>query len=281
MVDVVGIRRVAGARTAMYNAVLDGSGDLVAAVSDMNILDEELSLHIQSCAEHEQLSSSSSDLIVVDGNLTEDAMLTLISSVPEDVSIWYEPTSVVKSNRCLAMLHRIELMSPNFDELLSIASAMGVLEEEEEEELEEEEWSNGTCTVERVKKVSEAVVSGMIAAASSRGASSRWLVVTMGKQGVVLCHGVAGEEEDGSGNHGVTLTTTHLRPETIHEEMVSCTGAGDCLLATVAAASMRGVDMVDAVRIGMFAASLTILDNVAVSPLLTRDWLESKVARCK
>ena len=307
-VNVEGIHRVVGARTAMYNAVLDGRGDLIAAVADMDILEsEELNLHIHSCAagaeaeaeaetgaeveKKQLLSCSSSDLIIVDGNLTETAMLTMISSVPENVPIWYEPTSVVKSNRCLVMLHRIELMSPNWDELISIGNALNVLnvlEEEEVEEEEEEEWSNGMCTVERVTKVSEAVVSAMVAAASSSEAS-RWLVVTMGKQGVVLCHGVrrveGGDGEESSknnsnngSNNNITLTTTHFKPETVREDMVNCTGAGDCLLATVAAASMRGVDMENAVRIGMSAASLTILDEVAVSPLLTRDWLESELS---
>ena len=59
--------------------------------------------------------------------------------------------------------------------------------------------------------------------------------------------------------------------------MVNCTGAGDCLLATVAALTLHGIDMEEAVQIGMKAASVTIQSDKSVSKELNEDWLSEQL----
>ena len=60
-VDVGSVRRVPGARTGTYTAVLDDAGELAAAVSDMAVVD---------ALELETLHLADAALVVVDGNLS-------------------------------------------------------------------------------------------------------------------------------------------------------------------------------------------------------------------
>ena len=245
-VDVEHIVQIDGRRTAVYTAVLDGDGDLIAAVADMEILDEDLNAHVVASYNNSVVEQFQHSIVVVDGNVSAQALLAMAEQ-KAGPSIWFEPTSVEKSTRCLPILDALSLMSPNVDELMEIARHLGVASGSAEE-----------CAVVDVQQMGDSVVSRM------RRDGPAWVLVTMGDRGVVVCSNVDGEE------------STHLKPEVVVTEMVNCTGAGDCLLATVAALRLQGmVDMEKAVGIGMKAASLTIQSEMAVSTQLDREWLDT------
>jgi len=268
-VDVSSVTRLKGERTAVYNALLDGRGDLVAAVADMDIMNH---LDANFVASLEQLCEAQTEgLIIVDGNVSQEAMAALGNRTNQNMSVWFEPTSVVKATRVLDALGSIELMSPNVDELVEISRALNV-DMEVDREMD--------VNIEEVKQLGKAVVKKMVHMAMALGQTDveRWVVVTMGDQGCILCRG-AGKDSAVD----VVLSSNHLLPDTVFNDMENCTGAGDCQLATMAAVRHQwghSITMSNAVSIGMAAASLTIQSPRPVSTKLDRAWLQQKVEKC-
>ncbi len=109
--DVGAVRRVPGA-TGTYTAVLDDRGELVAAVSDMEIIDRlELdTLHLDDAA-----------LVVVDGNLAHAQAARVMAAAAEaDVPVAFEPVSVAKAARLADLVRDLFLVTPNNDELAAL-----------------------------------------------------------------------------------------------------------------------------------------------------------------
>ncbi len=110
--DVSAVRRVPGAATGTYTAVLDHDGELVSAVSDMAIIDElELdTLHLADAA-----------LVVVDGNLAPAQVSSVVAAASASaVPLAFEPVSVAKAARLADLVHDLFLVTPHLDELAAI-----------------------------------------------------------------------------------------------------------------------------------------------------------------
>ena len=110
--DVGAVRRVPGAATGTYTAVLDDRGELVAAVSDMAVVDALVleTVHLSDAA-----------LVVVDGNLAhEQAARVVAAAAAADVRVAFEPVSVAKAARLADLVHDLFLVTPNTDELAAI-----------------------------------------------------------------------------------------------------------------------------------------------------------------
>lgn len=109
--DVGAVRRVPGA-TGTYTAVLDDRGELVAAVSDMAVVDalELDTVHLTDAA-----------LVVVDGNLAHDqAARVVAAAAAADVPVAFEPVSVAKAARLSDLVHDLFLVTPNADEVAAL-----------------------------------------------------------------------------------------------------------------------------------------------------------------
>ncbi|MCW2738046.1 carbohydrate kinase family protein [Nocardioides sp.] len=109
--DIGAVRRVPG-RTGTYTAVLDDRGELVAAVSDMEIIDRlELdTLHLEDAA-----------LVVVDGNLAHAQAAQAVSAAARaGVPVAFEPVSVAKAARLADLVRDLFLVTPNTDELAAL-----------------------------------------------------------------------------------------------------------------------------------------------------------------
>jgi pseudouridine kinase len=109
--DVAAVRRVPGA-TGTYTAVLDDRGELVAAVSDMAVVDalELDTVHLTDAA-----------LVVVDGNLAHDqAARVVAAAAAADVPVAFEPVSVAKAARLAGLIHDLFLVTPNADEAAAL-----------------------------------------------------------------------------------------------------------------------------------------------------------------
>ena len=107
-VDVSAVRRAPG-RTGTYTALLDSYGELVAAVSDMAIIDalELDALHLDDAA-----------LVVVDGNLAPAQVAKVqAAAAAADVPVAFEPVSVAKAGRLWAQIQGLFLVTPNSDEI--------------------------------------------------------------------------------------------------------------------------------------------------------------------
>lgn len=270
-VDAV-IRSRAG-RTATYTALLDGSGELVGAVADMEIFDELSPAIIREA----KPALSAAGLVICDANLaaaTLEAVLecTAAASVPA----WFEPVSIAKAlhGRCSRPWH---LATPNCDELLALLGKPPLAEA-----------ASGGMPEGLPAALVQALEAGI----------AEHLLVTLGPRGAVLAaHGrgltaprpltldVAGLLDGREGapqgvpalalqvesSHGGSLLWYRLlRPLT---EVRDVTGAGDALLAGAACAFLAGWPLEEAVVAGMFCAHITLFTDSAVAHFLAPDLL--------
>ena len=110
--DVSAVRRVPGASTGTYTAVLDDAGELVVAVSDMAVVDALVleTVHLDDAA-----------LVVVDGNLAHgQASSVMTAARAANVRVAFEPVSVAKAARLADLVDDLFLVTPNTDELAAI-----------------------------------------------------------------------------------------------------------------------------------------------------------------
>lgn len=109
--DVSAVRRAPGA-TGTYTAVLDDRGELVAAVSDMAIVDE---------LQLETVHLTDAALVVLDGNLARSQAARVVAAAADaGVPLAFEPVSVAKAARLAGLVHDLFLVTPNSDELAAL-----------------------------------------------------------------------------------------------------------------------------------------------------------------
>jgi len=109
--DVTAVRRAPGA-TGTYTAVLDDRGELVAAVSDMAIVDE---------LQLETVHLTDAALVVLDGNLAHAQAARVVAAAAEaGVPLAFEPVSVAKAGRLADLVHDLFLVTPNEAELVAL-----------------------------------------------------------------------------------------------------------------------------------------------------------------
>ncbi len=107
------------APTGIYLALLDSSGELLTAASDMTILEFLSRGHIRNNAD----LIKEQNFIVADCNLSDDALDELAIHAASRLII--EPVSVAKSQKLLKLLktHKIYLATPNLDQLEALTSS--------------------------------------------------------------------------------------------------------------------------------------------------------------
>ncbi len=110
-IDVAGIVRLAGQRTATYVSIFDERGDLGAGISDMEIMDQ---LSVELLQEQES-SLRNASAIFLDANLSENALGYLFDRF-SDKTIIADPVSVAKAPRLAAFLSRIDILKPTLIE---------------------------------------------------------------------------------------------------------------------------------------------------------------------
>ena len=109
--DVTAVRRAPGA-TGTYTAVLDDRGELVAAVSDMAIVDE---------LQLETVHLADAALVVLDGNLARAQAARVVAAAADaGVPLAFEPVSVAKAGRLADLVHDLFLVTPNVDEIAAL-----------------------------------------------------------------------------------------------------------------------------------------------------------------
>lgn len=82
-----------GHRTAVYNALHSGDGQLVAAIADMDIFDKMDSTKVVNTLRAERPS-----IVCIDGNIPSDTMTSVSTLCAEmNIPVLFEPTSVPKS----------------------------------------------------------------------------------------------------------------------------------------------------------------------------------------
>lgn len=99
--------------TGTYVATLDGTGELIGAVSDMAIMDVIDETVIEARRDH----LNAARYVVADCNLSSEALAALAACVGHKLIV--DPVSVAKAQRLFGVLkrHRIFMATPNLDQI--------------------------------------------------------------------------------------------------------------------------------------------------------------------
>lgn len=104
-IDMRLVQRADSAPTSTYLAVLDDTGDMQVAISDMRVMDE---LGIEQLAAHQNAIEESS-LIILDANLSDD-VLAWITNTFSSHTIFADTVSTTKALRLRPYLHAIHTL---------------------------------------------------------------------------------------------------------------------------------------------------------------------------
>lgn len=230
---------VADGATGTYLAVLDVTGELLVAVSNMALTD---SLTVGQLAGARDLVTNA-DLLVLDGNLPPDVCAWLLDvAAAAAVPVVMDPVSVAKARHLAGTLspqRPLLALTPNLDELASV--------------------------------VGEAVQPSR--AAIARAART---VHDLGVEHVWVRRGTRGSLLSSRGEDGRATVVTIPAPPT---HAVDVTGAGDSMTAAFVHAILRGDSPADAARFGQTAAALTVASPDTVRPDLSTRLVEAELRR--
>lgn len=223
--------------TPSYLAVSENhSKDLEVGIADFSALNElsssKLLDYIQS------IGTENISFVVIDGNLDPESIRVVCSSLSKSTDVWFEPISVAKCVCCSSSLTAglIDYISPNVDELFSMASSMG--------------WEkiDVSSTREKVKSAAEFLMQYHLKAC----------FVTMGADGVFVVY-----------RDAQSMLSLHVPAVFVSiQEIIDSTGAGDCFVAGCVHGILSGFSLRNALNEGIRAATSTLKSSRAVSPKL-------------
>jgi pseudouridine kinase len=212
-----------------YLAVMDATGELLVAVSNMTVTDRLTVRHLGPSRD----LITHADLLVVDGNIPPAPTAWLLDfAAAVGVPVVMDPVSVAKARHLaetLSAQRPLLALTPNHDELCSIVG---------------ESVADTRASIARAARV-------------LHDSGVRHLWVRRGTRGSIL----SSVGEDGR----VTVSTLSAPPVRV----VDVTGAGDAMTAAFVHALLRGDSPLDAARFGQMAAALTVASPETVRPDLT------------
>jgi pseudouridine kinase len=116
-VDCTHVRRVAGARTGTYLALLKPNGDLMVAISDYGIMDYVDRDYLLG---HESLFEEA-EMIVIDATLSEAALATVFELAAKyRVRVAADPTTPSLAGRLCPYIPQLYLVTPNAAETTAL-----------------------------------------------------------------------------------------------------------------------------------------------------------------
>ncbi|XP_019642705.1 PREDICTED: pseudouridine-metabolizing bifunctional protein C1861.05-like [Branchiostoma belcheri] len=242
--DVSGVSQLEDQRTATYCAVLNGDGELVLGVGDMDINNRISPDLVSKFASAIELAP----FVCVDGNIPEETVRYILKLCHYlQVPAWYEPTCVVKSSKPFESdaWKNITYLSPNLTELRMIYR---MVTGHEEPVVPEEDPTLSQRLQEAVFLVRPLLE------------YLHCVVVTLSRDGVLVCRNTEQQSSFpvGKGNNTVKktmLTAVHypVFPKT-EQQVVNVSGAGDCFSAGMMHGMLQGLPPDVCVKQGLLAA---------------------------
>jgi len=231
-VDVSGISIIAEAQTASYTAIHDNTGDLSLAVADMNIfrnINEEYINHYSS-------DLISSKVIVVDGNISYNALKCITSYLANNQVLIFEPTS---DHKCLLpflqrppLIHMIDIIKPNLSELrvlaeASLSSNNGNIDNDTKNKFEELKM---TDNVDDIGFMASILLNSM--EKNNDHDKYKHVLVSLGKRGVIWCtRSPAIKDCDNYHHHQLRSKYYYTLIQSLPVDVIGNTnGAGDAFL---------------------------------------------------
>ncbi|KAK3596357.1 hypothetical protein CHS0354_037075 [Potamilus streckersoni] len=262
--DLSGVVQIDDISTATYCAIMRESGELMFGIGDMDIHSHITPKYLSKF----EKNFIEAPLVCIDGNISPDS-IQYISDLcgHSKVPVFYEPTDIHKAAKPLlsSAYKHVTYTSPNFSELkvifglISSEEIPSQIQDVDESELESvlfESFKMGKTVCEQIPVV----------------------IVTLGKHGVLICrHGdhtarlpLRGCDIKREGE--VTGVYYPVLREDNSSSIISVSGAGDCLAATMIAGIVKGYDPDLCVKAGLHAASHSLSSHHAV-PDTIRPWI--------
>ena len=197
---------------------------------------------------HEEIIKKA-PLVILDANFSQEAMEKVLEMCcVHHVPVFFEPTDPAKSVKAFKSPWQkaIKYASPNIHELRFIANSDKKGQNDPNNEHNLEDVVN-ECT-ELAKQIKAKT-------------SISTLLVTIGEHGVLVFEG----------QNQVQHFKTHQAPE---ENVVSVSGAGDCLAAGFISGLLKGHDTTTSVEFGLRAASLSLKNTFTVPNELSMQMIQ-------
>ena len=213
--------------TGKYMVCLNSNGDLLNAISDMEIMKEITPEFLQ---KNSGIMENASYL-VIDTNLMKESIYYLLKLAEAyQITTVVDTVSVDKSNKIKNHIDKIDILTPNLDEILNIFD------------------------IEKKTDVLDNL--DLIKTEYQKRGLDLTILVSMGRNGVFLIN----ENED------EYIPALPLEYEKYRET----TGAGDALTAGFVYGLIEGKDLKEAARIGMKAARVALMTERTVNLRLKR-----------
>ncbi|KAL3892222.1 hypothetical protein ACJMK2_004452 [Sinanodonta woodiana] len=261
--DLTGVIQVDDISTATYCAVMRESGDLLFGIGDMDIH----SLITPKYLSKFEKNFIDAPLVCIDGNIPPDS-IQYVSDLcgHSKVPVFYEPTDIHKAEKPLlsSAYKKLTYTSPNFSELKVM---YGLISSEViPSQIQDVDGSDLDSVLHESFKMCKIVCEQIPV-----------VIVTLGKHGVLICR---------HGDHTARLPVTGCEikregevtgvyypvPRNDNSSIVSVSGAGDCLAATVITGVVKGYDPDLCVKAGLVAARHSLSSHHAV-PDTIRPWI--------
>ncbi|XP_071516798.1 uncharacterized protein [Panulirus ornatus] len=299
LLDQRGLAMVAHISTASYCVVLDHLGEALFGVGDMSVHDHVTPQHVEfiekggDCVDYLVRIFS---VFMVHGEVPEEwrngCMVPLYKGKGDKV--WYEPTDIQKAVKPWlgGRGDKVAFASPNLNELLAICSHLGL---ERLLKLSTDIFPLCVCSFgaagaprkgelridpERTENLHE-LLKQILTTATPLLQTMQALLVTLGQHGFMVLRLASHDGIDNPllpvGTSADTDATTlkcesvvglHF-PGPVNPQIVSVSGAGDCLAAGFIAGMLNGKSVSKCSGLGLSAATLSLATSPAVPHTLT------------
>eukprot|EP00879_Flechtneria_rotunda_P029486 GHRR01031895.1.p1 GENE.GHRR01031895.1~~GHRR01031895.1.p1 ORF type:complete len:331 (+),score=133.45 GHRR01031895.1:946-1938(+) len=292
-----GLIRSSTASTPCVVSLLDRGGEIAASVADVAAAKQLTPTVLQQYKQ--QIKQAG--LLVLDANFSPDTLAAAAHlAATAGVPVLYEPVSVPKSVRCVAILDAVTYITPNANELLAIAQAVSDQQGRQDLQLPQiAEQHNAQQTLMTLTPAAAAVL--------QRGL--KYIILTLGAQGAALlslqkasqqqpakqaanCCSCSRSDSANTSNSYTPSSSesnvgtntkcrcgqrtvacgqqsrlhllAHHIPAAAVPAVVNLSGAGDTLNGALAAALLRGASLQQALAVGVAAAGLSVRSRLNV-----------------
>ncbi|KAK6959861.1 pseudouridine-metabolizing bifunctional protein C1861.05 [Biomphalaria glabrata] len=256
--DLSAVQKIENMTTATC-CVLLYQGKFLFGVGDMNVNSK---LMIDQIKNLDSLIASA-PLVVLDGNFTTSFITSIVDKCARlSVPVWFEPTDLYK---CKAPFQsdawkKLTFVSPNLVELVSMYQAMRQRLGQDDIQVSVTEDSD----LQEILDVSVSMCQDLVKHIPV-------VLLTLGRHGVLLCHRLGQSEcflpitsQISSSDEFKAVYYPSFSLDMDPSEIVSVSGAGDCLAATICAGMLSGQTIDECIRHGLLAAYLSLQSLTAV-----------------
>ncbi|KAI6677795.1 hypothetical protein NL676_038591 [Syzygium grande] len=259
---IEGILQTQDITTAVVCCVLDPNGEVAAGVASFESIEKFLTAE---WIQQFRYKISSAPVVMVDANLNNCALeASCRLAAGDNIPLWFEPVSVAKSKKIAPLVKYVTYVSPNEDELFAMADALspGKLY------LSSERYkSEKNCPPESlIKMLKPAIILLLEKGVKNCKASilTRTVVVKPQPLGVSSelhrlispncpSHKFHDARQIKGSSH---LFALHLPGLPVSVKKL--TGAGDCLVGATLASICEGLNVIQAISVGIAAAKATV-----------------------